>query len=84
VSNFKTLFQFSCEFFGYENIEKINKDYISLLNIDNKELYLFNNTKKIDRFPIFSSKFFDFSTKEKQTFLVVVGDEDELLCYSID
>ena len=70
--------------YGNYTDPKINKDYISLLNIDNKELYLFNNTKKIDRFPIFSSKFFDFSTKEKQTFLVVVGDENELLCYSVD
>ena len=63
---------------------KIYKDYISLLNLDTKELYLFNKTKKVDRFPIFSSKFFNFSSKEKQTFLVLVGDEDELLCYSVD
>ena len=63
---------------------KIYKDYISLLNLDAKELYLFNKTKKVDRFPIFSSKFFNFSSKEKQTFLVLVGDEDELLCYSVD
>ena len=63
---------------------KIYKDYVSLLNLDTKELYLFNKTKKVDRFPIFSSKFFNFSSKEKQTFLVLVGDEDELLCYSVD
>ncbi len=63
---------------------KIYKDYISLLNLDTKELYLFTKTKKVDRFPIFSSKFFNFSSKEKQTFLVLVGDEDELLCYSVD
>ena len=63
---------------------KIYKNYVSLLNLDTKELYLFNKTKKVDRFPIFSSKFFNFSSKEKQTFLVLVGDEDELLCYSVD
>ncbi len=63
---------------------KIYKDYVSLLNLDTKELYLFNKTKKVDRFPIFSSKYFNFSSKEKQTFLVLVGDEDELLCYSVD
>ncbi len=63
---------------------KIYKDYISLLNLETKELYLFNKTKKVDRFPIFSSKFFNFSSKEKQTFLVLVGDDDELLCYSVD
>lgn len=39
MSNFKTLFQFSCEFFGYENIEKINKDYIKMYYEDWKKNY---------------------------------------------
>ena len=75
--------EFKIPYGSYVN-PKIYKDYISLLNLDTKELYLFNKTKKVDRFPIFSSKFFNFSSKEKQTFLVLVGDEDELLCYSVD
>ncbi len=75
--------EFKIPYGNYVN-PKIYKDYISLLHLDSKELYLFNKTKKVDRFPIFSSKFFDFSTKEKQTFLVLVGDENELLCYSVD
>ena len=75
--------EFKIPYGSYVN-PKIYKDYISLLNLDTKELYLFNKTKKVDRFPIFSSKFFDFSNKEKQIFLVLVGDENELLCYSVD
>ncbi|MDC3109896.1 hypothetical protein OA490_02890 [Flavobacteriales bacterium] len=75
--------EFKIPYGNYVN-PKIYKNYISLLNLDTKELYLFNKTKKVDRFPIFSSKFFDFSNKEKQIFLVLVGDENELLCYSID
>ena len=75
--------EFNIPYGSYVN-PKIYKDYISLLNLDTKELYLFNKTKKVDRFPIFSSKFFNFSSKEKQTFLVLVGDENELLCYSVD
>ena len=75
--------EFKIPYGNYVN-PKIYKDYISLLNLDTKELYLFNKTKKVDRFPIFSSKFFDFSNKEKQIFLVLVGDENELLCYSVD
>ena len=75
--------EFKIPYGNYVN-PKIYKGYISLLNLDTKELYLFNKTKKVDRFPIFSSKFFDFSNKEKQIFLVLVGDENELLCYSVD
>ena len=70
--------------YGNYTTPKIHQNYISILNLDTKELYLFSENKKIERFPIFSSNFYDFSTREKQTVLVVVGDQDELLYYTVD
>jgi len=70
--------------YGNYTNPKIYQNYISTLNLDTKELYLFSKNKKIERFPIFSSNFYDFSTREKQTVLVVVGDQDELLYYTVD
>ncbi len=70
--------------YGNYTAPKIYKNYISTLNLDTKELYLFSESKKIERFPIFSSNLYDFSTREKQTVLVVVGDQDELLYYTVD
>ena len=70
--------------YGNYTTPKIYQNYISTLNLDTKELYLFSENKKIERFPIFSSNFYDFSTREKQTVLVVVGDQDELLYYTVD
>ena len=70
--------------YGNYTTPKIYQNYISTLNLDTKELYLFGESKKIERFPIFSSNLYDFSTREKQTVLVVVGDQDELLYYNVD
>ena len=70
--------------YGNYTTPKIYQNYISTLNLDTKELYLFSENKKIERFPIFSSNFYDFSTRERQTVLVVVGDQDELLYYTVD
>lgn len=39
MSNFTTLFQFGCEFFGYENYEKMSKDYIKMYYNDWKNNY---------------------------------------------
>ncbi len=74
---------FNIPYGNYTN-PNIYQNYISTLNLDTKELFLFSKSKKIDRFPIFSSIFYDFSTIEKQTVLVVVGDKDELLYYTVD
>ena len=74
---------FNIPYGNYTN-PNIYQNYISTLNLDTKELFLFSKSKKIDRFPIFSSIFYDFSAIEKQTVLVVVGDQDELLCYTVD
>ena len=70
--------------YGNYTTPRIYQNYISTLNLDTKELYLFSENKKIERFPIFSSNFYDFSTRENQTVLVVVGDQDELLYYTVD
>ena len=70
--------------YGNYTTPKIYQNYISTLNLDTKELYLFSESKKIERFPIFSSNLYDFSTREKQTVLVVVGEQDELLYYTVD
>ena len=74
---------FNIPYGNYTN-PNIYQNYISTLNLDTKELFLFSKSKKIDRFPIFSSIFYDFSAIEKQTVLVVVGDQDELLYYTVD
>jgi len=75
--------EFNIPYGNYTN-PNIYQNYISTLNLDTKELFLFSKSKKIDRFPIFSSIFYDFSAIEKQTVLVVVGDQDELLYYTVD
>ena len=41
--------------YGNYTTPKIYQNYISTLNLDTKELYLFSESKKIERFPIFSS-----------------------------
>ena len=46
--------------YGNYTTPKIHQNYISILNLDTKELYLFSEDKKIERFPIFSSNFYDF------------------------
>ena len=43
--------------YGNYTTPKIHQNYISILNLDTKELYLFSENKKIERFPIFSSNF---------------------------
>ena len=39
MNNFTTLFQFACEFFGYENISRINKEQIKMYYNDWKNNY---------------------------------------------
>ena len=39
MNNFTTLFQFGCELFGQENIEKLSKDYIKMYYNDWKNNY---------------------------------------------
>ena len=54
--------------YGNYTTPKIYQNYISTLNLDTKELYLFSESKKIERFPIFSSNLYDFSTRENKQF----------------
>ena len=71
-------------FSGLNIFGKKDKTYYHLRDEDNNQSYLFNKIGKIKGFPIFSKSNVDIKFEKNQDMITCVGDDNEILLYTIN
>ena len=71
-------------FSGLNIFGKKDKTYYHLRDEDNNQSYLFNKIGKIKGFPIFSKSNIDIIFEKNQDMITCVGDDNEILLYTIN
>ena len=71
-------------FSGLNIFGKKDKTYYHLRDEDNNQSYLFNKIGKIKGFPIFSKSNVDIIFEKNQDMITCVGDDNEILLYTIN
>jgi hypothetical protein len=71
-------------FSGLTIFGKKDKTYYHLRDEDNNQSYLFNKIGKIKGFPIFSKSNVDIIFEKNQDMITCVGDDNEILLYTIN
>ena len=71
-------------FSGLNIFGKKDKTYYHFRDEDNNQSYLFNKIGKIKGFPIFSKSNVDIIFENNQDMITCVGDDNEILLYTIN
>ena len=78
--------EFTLPFGNYDNLKihgSQETHFYSIYDKDSKQIYLYDNQKIVNGFPIFSNSDIDFNSDNNKIDIVFLGDYNEIQLYSI-